>query len=121
MNETLKVKVEFGDDVRVVDFYLNPWVSDPPMLSAPSLFAARIGKGNKMHRCSAKAFLFSSVEQAKESVDLKDHNLYATESGILALCLTTQLRNRPARIVGWASNYKGTELGSRQKYHGRLD
>jgi len=112
--------ITFGDDTRTIEFYVNPWATGIPSLSAPSVFAARIGRGEKMHRCSTKAYLFSSMEQAQAYVEKDDYDLYVTDVGVLALCKVTTLRNRPARIVGWASNYKGTPEGSKQRYHGRL-
>lgn len=109
----VKVKVRLGDDERIVEF-----VGEPPTLTSPRVFAARIGSGSKFHRCNGRMTMYPSVEEAKAHGG--DSILYVTDRGVLALNLMTTLRRKPARIVGWASNYEGTEHGSKQRYHGSL-
>jgi len=115
----ISVIMAFGDDMREVDFVRNPY--QPERLTASGLFAARIGKGAKMHRTSGKATLYETMESALQECDLDTTIFYLIPEGCLAFHRSTKLRNRPALIVGWASNYRGTDLGSKQRYHGRID
>lgn len=116
-SEKVTLKIRLGEDERPVEFIRDS--INPNSLTAPRIFAARIGRGTKLHRTNGRATIFASVEEAKarggQSI------LYATPLGVIALHLDVTLRRKPARIVGWASNYEGTNLGSKQRYHGRLD
>lgn len=113
------VIMAFGEDYREVGFVRNP--IQPERLSAPGLFAARIGNGTKMHRTSAKATLYETAEEALAECDPELTVFHLVPEGCVAFHRNVKLRNRTALIVGWASNYTGTNLGSKQRYHGRID
>lgn len=115
----ITVVMSFGGDYREVAFVRNP--IQPEHLSASGLFAARIGNGSKMHRTSAKATLYETMEEALAECDPELTILHLVPEGCVAFHRNVKLRNRPALIVGWASNYTGTDLGSKQRYHGRID
>lgn len=112
----VKVNVKLGDEEREVEFTANPL--EPSKFMSARVFAARIGRGSKMHRTNGRMTLYPSIEEAKakggESI------LYVTDRGVLALHLETTLRRKPALIVGWANNYAGTDMGSKQRYYGSL-
>lgn len=116
----ISVPITLGNQTRTIEFKQSfiP-IDGGTLLTAPSVFAARIGNGAKLHRSSAKAILFESPEAANEAAGSAD-DIIPTDHGVILFRRSTMLRRRAALIVAWADDVANTPWGSKQRYHGRL-
>ena len=114
--ETVTLSIRVDGETREVEF---AGIEGGRFVTSPSIFAARIGNGRKLHRTLVKAAKFESVEDA-QAKGWRASQLQTVEGTVYAVAMTATIRNSIAAIVAWADTYKGTDTATAQVYYGSL-
>ena len=112
--KTFSLPMTLNGETRLVEFSGSNWC-----FTSESVFACQIGGGAKRHRGDCHAFTFDSVEDAKRA-GYRSQDLFLVDNTITAIQGRANVRNRAARIVGWADQVAGTAQATEQKYYGSL-
>src|SRR5688500_18072586 len=99
------VSVDAGRTSELVDFTM---VDDDGSRgwSAP-VFAARIGRGDKVYKASASVWRFDTEAEARRRGYHRSDIVTTDDGEVFGVKLQTTVRNRQAVIVGWARDYAG--------------
>lgn len=98
-----------GGRTEAVEFTLS--TDGKHAWSAP-IFAARIGRGTKLHRVPMSAWLFEDF-QAARSRGYAKWDVIEVEGGVWGFKRVSTALNRQAHIVAFADDIEGTERGSK--------
>ena len=85
--------------------------------TSDAIFACQIGAGAKRHRGNCLAWSFETLEDAKRKGYSSDR-LFLVDNVITGIQGLASVRNRAARITGWADEVAGTAQATQQKYYG---
>jgi len=117
-NVTYTVEVTLAGKTKEVEFHLgrNNFAD-----ASFRLFAAQCGNGVKMHAASMRMWIFDTELEAVSKFYYDRKNIVELHDGRFGyLSRNAMVRNREARIVGWAEDFIGTDLETKQNYYGAL-
>ena len=85
------------------------------------IFAARIGRGNKLHSTKLSLAAFNSVEEARRA-GYREKDFVGTDDFgcILVVNWNVSIRNRNAYVVDWADLHTNSEQATKQNYYGSI-
>jgi len=135
MQKEITVAIELYDSItmqkitRDVTFYAY---GDQPLVdefgtgryySKGNLFAARIGRGVKLHSTDGVIIFFKDAERAKKLgwLNFGRKPLFVDADGVMYFFnRNCSIRNAQAEIVTWADMHIDSPVATQQKYYGSL-
>jgi hypothetical protein len=95
--------------------------NDNVQFRSESIFAVQVGRGVKVHAASLSLACFDSVEQMRKCGYSEKHIVYTNEKNqVFVVNYNVGVRNRTARVVGWADLFAGTNEATKQNYYGSI-
>ena len=108
---TYPVSITLAGTTETVEFHTLHGQTPGPdtRLFSDYVFAAQIGRGTKAHRTGMTAW---PVADEKEARRHGHTHIFVVEGQTYGAHNSTAVRNRQARIIGFASTYEGTGAGA---------
>ena len=141
MKKEVTASIELYDSVknekitREVTFFLSSYLKTPEQIaffekqteghyySKDNQFAARIGRGKKLHSTNGSIIYFKDAERAKKLgwLNFGRKPLFTDEDGVMYFFERTQsIRNSEAQIETWADLYIDSPIATQQEYYGSI-
>lgn len=113
--ETFPIQITIGHETRNANFILNEGFTRGEI---DVRVAAVIGNGAKVHGHNIIALIHENMDAAMK---YKGHERFTLEDGrVISWMLHCAIRNRQARIIGFADQYIDTAAATQQNYYGSL-
>jgi hypothetical protein len=123
MEKEITVKITLENEEREVVFTNSDYAMQNGFYHYESekIFAVVIGRGKKVHADTLSLTHFESEERLRKcGWSKKDIVAVDDNGGFFTIKYIVSIRNRDARVIGWADRYANTDFATKQNYYGSI-